>query len=164
MFENVFYIIHTDLSHLFQLALVDTHQVISTSTTLEGILDNMLSICRKYKDPITLYRTMNNCAYLYSDATIGFRKNYLLTEHRFSDQIQSKLTSLYQDKVKTPETKKNVSMSLKKTAESKVTKPKAVPTIKRIEKVEQKQDSIHIDSTPTIKKKKLMKPIIRKSV
>ena len=162
MFENVFYIIRTDLSHLFQLALVDTHQVISTSATLDGILDNMLSICKKYKDPITLYRTMNNCSYVYSDSTIGFRKNYLLMEHPFSDQIESKLATLYTDKVKTPENTQNVSTSLKKTAELKVTKEKVVPTIKRMPKVVEEEDSS--PSKVVLKKKKLIKPIIRKSV
>lgn len=153
MFSNVFYIIKPEGSNLFQLALVDTHQVISTSPSLEGVLDNMITICKRYKDPITLYRVMNNCTYIYSDTTIGSRKHYYLNEHPFSDQIRSKLACLYEERVNVPEKVQNVSTSLKR---SKLLKP--------VLKAEKREKQV-VDSKPIIcKKKKLIKPIIRKSV
>ena len=153
MFENVFYIMKPECSNLFQLALVDNHQVISTATTLEGILDNMITICKRYKDPITLVRTMNNCQNFYNEVTIGRRKHYYLNEHPFSDQIKSKLACLHEESVNVPEKVQKPSTSLKR---SKLLKP--VLKVENTEQVKADADS----NKPTIRKK-LIKPIIRKS-
>lgn len=83
-FDNVFYIVQCPYTSYewWQLMLRDTHQVISTSPTKDGILANVEMMVKKYKTPDNIYSAMSKTDYQLNPTTIQQRKE-LAKEYEF---------------------------------------------------------------------------------
>ena len=75
-FSNVFYVVQCPyVSHeWWQLLLVETHQVISTSPTKAGILQNVEMMVKKYKNADTILEVMKKTDYQINPITLEQRK------------------------------------------------------------------------------------------
>lgn len=73
--ENTFYIIPCPFVQYewWLLVLKDTHQVVSTSPTKAGILENVQMMVKKYKTSDTIYKAMSKTDYQLNPNTIALR-------------------------------------------------------------------------------------------
>ena len=74
--ENVFYIVQCPYvsQEWWLLLLRDTHQVVSTSPTKAGILENVQQMVKKYKTSDNIYNAMSKTEYKINPNTIAQRK------------------------------------------------------------------------------------------
>lgn len=74
--ENTFYVVKCPyVTHEWWLLLLrDTHQVVSTSSSKSGILENAQMMVRKYKTSDNIYKAMSKTEYKLNPSTIEQRK------------------------------------------------------------------------------------------
>lgn len=96
--ENTFYIVQCPhVSHeWWLLLLVDTHQVVSTSSTKAGILANVQMMVKKYKTSDNIYKAMSKTDFHPNPNAIEQRKElykiyeYLLPEVESAVRLATK--------------------------------------------------------------------------
>ena len=88
--ENTFYIVDlsTPTNSWWQLRLIDTHQVISTNGTKEGILDSIYRITKRYKTRSRILTVMKATDYQINDITLVQRKEEYKTHQYLLEEVE----------------------------------------------------------------------------
>lgn len=88
--ENTFYIVDlsTPTNSWWQLRLIDTHQVISTNKTKEGILDSIYRMTKRYKTRSRILTVMKATDYQINDMTLVQRKEEYKTHEYLLEEVE----------------------------------------------------------------------------